>query len=196
VITCTVIFICLLIKRHYKRFSKKLIQLDAQLKQPIVHPLNPVPLDPQQPTAIILVKSTGVAMHTLLNVIRMFPRHYKNFIFLSAGIVDVESFAGQSSLEKMRTEVNENLQYFVDYCHQYGMAAEAYASFGTDTVEELTKLAVTVSEKYPNSIFFSSKLIFENDNFFTRFLHNETPLTVQRNLHLEGKELVILPMKI
>ncbi|VVC77290.1 Low affinity potassium transport system protein kup [Aquicella siphonis] len=197
VITCTVIFICLLIKRHYKRFSKKLAQIDIQLKQPIVHPLNPVPIDPHQPTAVILVgKSTGVAMHTLLNVIRMFPRHFKNFVFISAGIVDVESFAGQSSLENMRTEVNENLQYFVDYCHQYGIAAEAFASFGTDTVEELTTLAVRVSKKYSNCIFFSSKLIFEHDNFIIRLLHNETPLTVQRNLHLEGKELVILPMKI
>jgi len=197
VITCTVIFICLLIKRHYNKFSKKLAQLDIQLKQPIVHALNPVALDFQQPTAVILVgKSTGVAMHTLLNVIRMFPRHFKNFVFLSAGIVDVESFAGQSSLEQMRTEVNENLQYFVDYCHQYGIAAEAYASFGTDTVEELTTLAEKVGKKYSNCIFFSSKLIFEHENFITRFLHNETPLTVQRNLHLKGKELVILPMKI
>jgi amino acid transporter len=197
IITCGVIVICLLIKRHYTMFSKKLSQLDVQLKQPLVHPLNHVPIDHQQPTAVILVgKSTGVAMHTLLNVIRMFPRHFKNFVFISAGIVDVESFAGQSSLEEMRSHVNENLQYFVDYCHQYGIAAEAYASFGTDTVEELTKLAVDVGKKYPNCIFFSSKLIFEHDNFITRFLHNETPLTVQRNLHLEGKELVILPMKI
>lgn len=197
VITCTVIFICMLIKRHYKMFSKKLAQLDVQLKQPIVHPLEPVALDPQQPTAVILVgKSPGVAMHTLLNVIRMFPRHFKNFVFLSAGIVDVESFAGQGELETMRKQVNENLQYFVDYCHQYGIAAEAYASFGTDTVEELTQMAVKVSKKYSNCIFFSSKLIFEHDNLITRFLHNETPLTVQRNLHLEGKELVILPMKI
>lgn len=197
VITCAVIFICLLVKRHYTRFNKKLAQLDIQLKQPIVHPLQSVALDPTQPTAVILVgKSPGVAMHTLLNVIRMFPRHFKNFVFLSAGIVDVESFAGQNALEEMRNHVNENLQYFVDYCHQYGLAAEAYASFGTDTVEELTKLAVTVSKTYSNCIFFSSKLIFENDNFITRFLHNETPLTVQRNLHLQGKELVILPMKI
>ena len=100
------------------------------------------------------------------------------------------------TLEKMRNEVNETLQYFVDYCHQYGIAAEAYAAFGTDTVEELTKLAEKVSEKYSNCIFFSSKLIFEHDNFLTRFLHNETPLTMQRNLHLQGKELVILPMKV
>ncbi|TAK72562.1 MAG: amino acid permease [Gammaproteobacteria bacterium] len=197
VVTCTVICICLLIKRHYHLFNKKLVQLDIQLKQPIVHPLNPIPMDPQQPTAVILVgKSQGVAMHTLLNVIRMFPRHFKNFVFLSAGIVDVESFAGQEELEKMRDKVNENLQYFVDYCHQYGIAAEAYEAFGTDTVEELSKLAEEASRKYSNCIFFSSKLIFDKDNWITRILHNETPLTLQRNLHLQGKELVILPMRV
>jgi amino acid transporter len=197
IVTCTVILICLLIKRHYNQVNKKLMQLDMQLKQPIVHPIATVAIDTQQPTAVILVgKSQGVAMHTLLNVIRMFPRHFKNFVFISAGIVDVESFAGQEELEKMREQVNNNLQYFVDYCHQYSISAEAFASFGTDTVEELTKLAMQVSEKYSNCIFFSSKLIFEHDNFITRFLHNETPLTVQRNLHLEGKELVILPMKL
>ncbi len=160
-------------------------------------PLTPVEIDPHQPTAVILVgKSAGVAMHTLLNVIRMFPHHFKNFIFISAGIVDVESFAGQQELEKMRQSVNENLQYFVDYCHQYGIAAEAYVEFGTDTVEELTDLSEIVSEKYSNCIFFASKLIFEKDNFITRFLHNETAITLQRNLHLMGKELVILPMRI
>lgn len=197
VVTCAVILVCLLIKRHYKKFSKKLFQLDVQLKQTISHPLKTVAIDPQQPTAVIFVgKSTGVAMHTLLNVIRMFPRHFKNFVFLSAGIVDVESFAGHHALESMREEVNKNLQYFVDYCHQYGIAAEAYAAFGTDTVEELTNLAINVSKKYSNCIFFSSKLIFEKDNLITRLLHNETPLTLQRQLHFLGKELVILPMKI
>ena len=196
-ITCAVILLCLLVRRHYHTFNKKLMQLDVQLKQPLVHPLNTVLIDPQQPTAVIFVgKSLGVAMHTLLNVIRMFPRHFKNFVFLSAGTVDVESFAGQGELETMRNKVNENLQYFVDYCHQYGIAAEAYAAFGTDTVEELAVISEKVSKKYANCIFFSSKLIFEHDNWITRFLHNETPLTLQRNLHLQGKELVILPMKV
>lgn len=197
VITCTIIMICLLIRRHYRKFHEKLAQLDIQLKQPINMPLHPVEIDPQQPTAVILVgKSAGVAMHTLLNVIRMFPRHFKNFVFISAGIVDVESFAGQEELERMRHRVNENLQYFVDYCLQYGIAAEAYVEFGTDTVEELTELAELVTEKYSNCIFFGSKLIFEKDNFITRFLHNETAITLQRNLHMLGKELVILPMRI
>jgi len=197
VVTCTVILLCLLIKQHYYRFNKKLEQLDSELKQTVVKVQEPPVIDVHQPTAVILVgKSAGVAMHTLLNVIRMFPKHFKNFVFLSVGIVDVESFAGQASLEHMRVEVNDTLTYFVDYCHQYGMAAEGDSAFGTDTVEELNELARKVSKKYANCIFFASKLIFEKDNILTRFLHNETPLTIQRSLHLRGKELVILPMRV
>lgn len=197
-ITCAVIGMCLLVKRHYRMISKKLAQLDVQLKQPITEKrLQPLVPDPLQPTAVILVgKSPGVGMHTLLCVLRMFPRHFKNFIFLSVGIVDVESFTGAAALEKMRNEVNETMQYFVDYCQQYGIAAESYIAFGTDTVEKLSELAEKVGEKYPNCIFFSTKLIFEHDNWITRFLHNETPVTLQRQLHLQGKELVILPMKL
>jgi hypothetical protein len=132
----------------------------------------------------------------LLCVLRIFPRHFKNFIFLSVGVVDVESFSGGTALETMRHEVSKILQYFVDYCQQYGIAAESYADFGADIVEKLTHLTEVVSDKYPNCIFFASKLIFENDNWITRLLHNETPMTLQRQLHLQGKELVILPMKI
>ncbi len=198
VITCAVITICLMIKKHYHGVNQKLAELDAQLKQPITetktHPLIP---DPKQPTAVIFVgKSFGVGMHTLLCVLRIFPRHFKNFIFISVGIVDVESYTASIALDKMKAHVNEVLQYFVDYCQQYGIAAESYCSFGTDTVEQLIELAEKVSEKYPNSIFFSSKLIFEHDSWITRILHNETPNTMQRYLHLQGKELVILPMKI
>lgn len=198
VVTCAVIFICLLVKHHYRRVAKKLAKLDVQLRQPITDEIANPPLpDPQQPTAGILVgKNLGVGMHTLLCVLRMFPHHFKNLIFLSAGIVDVQSFSGRDELEKMKAEVNETLDYFVKYCRQYGMSAEAYSSFGTDTVEELDKLAEETIKKYPNCIFFSSKLVFKHDNWITRFLHNETPNTLQRLLHMEGKELVIIPMRI
>lgn len=196
-ITCTVSALCLVIKRHYDQLQAKLHLVDVQLKQPINLPLQTTLLDPGLPTAVIFVgKSTGVAMHTLLNVIRLFPHHFKNFIFVSAGIVDVESFAGQGKLETLRQEVNERLNYFVAYCQQYGLAAEAYAAFGTDTVEELARLAETITQHYDNAIFFSCKLIFERDNFVTRLLHNETAITLQRVLHFHGKEMVILPMNI
>lgn len=196
--TCTVIALCLCVKRHYLRVANKLAKLDIQLKQHInSEKIAPITIDPNLPTAVILVgKNSGVSMHTLLCVLRIFPRHFKNFVFLRVGIVDVESFSGQSALEQMRSQVNAALKYFVDYCHQYGLAAEAHAAYGTDPVEKICELAEMVGEKYSNCIFFTSKLIFEKDNWVTRLLHNETPITLQRQLHLQGKELVILPMKI
>ncbi|HVE44170.1 MAG TPA: APC family permease [Gammaproteobacteria bacterium] len=197
IVTCAVILICSQIKKHYNIFYGTLDNLNTQLLTPISPPFVSVKIDSQKPTAVILVgKSGGVAMHTLLNVIRMFPRHFYNFVFISVGIVDVESFAGQIQLKKMQEKVSHELDYFVNYCNQYGYAAESYATFGTDTVEELTELAVLVSEKYANCVYFVSKIIFEHDNFITRFLHNETILTIQRNLHMAGKELVILPMRL
>lgn len=197
-ITFSVICVCLIINRHYQSVSKKLHEIDEALKQPIVQKMITVPQpDLSKPTAVILVgRSTGVGMHTLLSILRIFPDHFKNFIFVSVGIVDVESFTGQEALDGMRHKVTQTLQYFVDYCHQYGMAAESYATFGTDTVDKLMELAEEIDKKYPNCIYFSSKLIFEHDNWFTRILHNETPATLQRHFHLQGKEFVILPMKI
>ncbi|MCD6039700.1 MAG: kup [Gammaproteobacteria bacterium] len=197
-LTCAVIACCLMIKKHYKSVYKKLSALDAQLRQPIVEKeLHPIIPAPEQPTAVIMVgKSEGIAMHTLLCILRLFPRHFKNFIFLSVGIVDVESFTGNKALEQMRHQVTDTLNYFVRYCQQYGIAAESYHTFGTDPVEKLTGLAEKVGAKYADCIFFASKLIFEHDNWMTRILHNGTSTALQRQLHLKGKELVILPMKI
>lgn len=197
-ITSTVVVACLLIKRHYMMVRDKLKIIDAELLPPLKEELPPpVALDPQAPTAVFFIgKDRAVNMHTLLQVIRMFPDHFKNFIFLSAGVVDIESFAGQAALETMKQKVDENLQYFVNYCRQYGLAAESYSVFGTDIIGKLTNLAETVSEKYPNCIFFASKLIFERDNWITRLLHNETAMNLQRRLHLLGKQFVILPMRL
>ena len=63
-------------------------------------------------------------------------------------------------------------------------------------VDELTKLVDQVTVEFPNSVFFASKLIFVHDNWWTRWLHNQTSLTMQRILHLRGQQMVILPMKI
>ena len=64
------------------------------------------------------------------------------------------------------------------------------------STDELTKLVDRVAAEFPNCVFFASKLVFVHDNWFTRSLHNQTPLAMQRILHLRGQQMVILPMKI
>jgi len=96
----------------------------------------------------------------------------------------------------MRDEAAETLEYFVDFCHSHGMAASSYLGFGTDAVDEVTRLCEEISRDFPHSIFFTSKLIFASDNWLIRMLHNQASLAVQRRLHLEGLQMVILPMKV
>lgn len=198
VITSAVIALCLLTKNHYQKTEEKLAAADILLHVPIREQTKSVPiLDHHLPTAIFLIgKHSGTGVHTLLWVLRMFPNHFKNFVFLSAGTVDVESFSGKEELESMQQEVNKRLNYFVTYCQQHNLAARAYSTYGTDASTQLTELAEQVGHEFPNSIFFASKLAFEHDNWLTRWLHNETAYTLQRRLHLRNMQVVVLPVRI
>ena len=67
---------------------------------------------------------------------------------------------------------------------------------GTDPVDDYTKLSEKVTDDFSNCIFFASKLIFEDENWFTRLLHNQAALALQRRFHFKNMQLVILPMKL
>ena len=115
---------------------------------------------------------------------------------MNARTVDSHAYGGEGALEKMRSEAADTLEFFVDFCQSHGMASSSYISFGTDAVDEVTRMCEEINREYPSSIFFTSKLIFATDNWFTRLLHNQAALSVQRRLHLEGLQMVILPMKV
>ncbi|MBC7944366.1 MAG: APC family permease, partial [Burkholderiales bacterium] len=198
-ITGTVVGICVLIRKHYDETRAQLRQIDQLFAPAAGHDDVPEPpaLDPRKPTAIFLVgKNRGVGMHTLLWVQRLFPDHFKNFIFLSAGEVDTHSFDGQGALRTLQYQIRNSLRYYTNFCGKHGLAAAAYDAYGTDPVAQLDALTETVMADFPNSVCFASKLIFVHDNIFTRWLHNQTALHMQRRLHLRGRQMVILPMKV
>jgi amino acid transporter len=186
------------IRDHYRE-TKNAIHLVDQVfaNQPFGSHVGELMPNPDDQTAVFIVGSSrGGGLHALLWVQRMFPGHFKNFIFLNARTVDSHAYGGEGAVEEMRAEANATLKYFVDFCHSHGMASAAYLGFGTDVVDEVTKLCESVSKEYPNAIFFTSKLIFEHDNWFTRLLHNQAALAIQRRLHFESLQMVILPMKV
>jgi len=197
-ITGSVISFCLLIKRHYLQTKMQIAKIDEIFTTSPCEPVqNPPTIDPDAPTAVFMVsRSRGAGMHTMLWVQRLFPNNFKNFVFLSVGAVDTAAYGGEGALEKLQQETHEALTFYVNFCHQNNIAATAYESYGTDRVNELTKLVNKVSEDFSNCVFFASKLVFVHDNWLTRSLHNQTPLAMQRILHLRGQQMVILPMKI
>ena len=197
-IIAAIICACVVVRRHYNWTRSELKNIDEIFTGlPFGSVTAPPKPDSGLPTAAFLVGSSrGGGLHALLWVQRMFPDHFKNFIFVNARSVDSHSFGGREDMEAMKVEANAALAYFVNYCNSKGWAAKSYLSFGTDPIHEATRLAERVQAEFPNTIFFTSKLIFEHDNLFIRLLHNQAPLVLQRRFHLRGMQMVILPMKL
>ncbi len=190
--------LCIVIRNHYRDTKQAIHSVDQVFaNQPFGAHAGQVVPDPENQTAVFIVgTSRGGGLHALLWVQRMFPGHFRNFIFVNARTVDSHAYGGGGAVEQMREEANATLKYFVDFCHSHGMASSAYLGFGTDVVDKVTRLCEGISTEYPNAIFFTSKLIFEQDNWFIRLLHNQAALAIQRRLHFNGLQMVILPMKV
>jgi amino acid transporter len=197
-ITGLVVALCLLIHRHYAETKIKLREVEKLFAQTIkTGSCLPKKLDTELPTAVFMVdEHRGVGIHTVMWVLRLFPGHFKNFIFLSVGEVDTQSFDSDSTIRTMQYKTENTLCYFASFCEAEGLQATWRMAYGTDPVQALDELTQEISDEYPNSVCFASKLIFADDNFMVRWLHNQTALSLQRRLHRRGQQLVILPMKV
>lgn len=198
-ITGLIIALCAMIRRHYERVRQQLRTIDALYapRPSWGEDLPEPPLDPQLPTAIFLVgKNRGLGMYTLKWVNEVFAGHFKNFIFLSVGEVDAESYGGKGALRSLQYQIENSLRYYVNYCHSEGWAASSYAAYGTDVEAELEKLVVKVTVDYPNSVCLGSKLIFDNESWLISWLHNHTAIAMQRRLHLREIQMIVTPIKI
>jgi hypothetical protein len=198
VITSLVIALCVAIHRHYDSVKARLKEVDEIFSAaPCAKCENPPPLDHDAPTAVFMVGSSrGGGIHTLLWVQRLFPNHFKNFIFISAKAVDAQSYGGAEQIACLRETLERSLAFYVNYCNANGIASTARFSLGTDRVDELVELAEEVQKEFANCVFFTSKLVFRSENWVTRLLHNQTALALQRQLHLNGMQMVILPMQL
>lgn len=197
-IIATIVGACLFIRHHYE-WTKAQIRVVDQTFSGIPFGSNAKPplLDSEAPTAVFLVGSSrGGGLHALLWVQRMFPGHFRNFVFVNARTVDAHAYGGREDVEALKVGANAALSYFVNFCNSKGWAAKSFLAFGTDPLDEFTRLAERVLAEYPNSIFFASKLIFEHDNWFVRLLHNQAALALQRRFHLRNMQMVIMPMKL
>lgn len=198
VVTGAVIGVCALIYAHYRNTQARLAVLDEILTNlPTATTTVPPPLDKSKPTAVFFVSNyRGVGIHSLLNVQRMFPGHFHNFVFLTVGEVASTQMKGDQTMEQLKEDVNAQLRKYVEFCHTHGLAAAARAGYGTEPVEAAVRLADDTLNEFPRSMFFAGTLVFKEENWLTRMLHNYTAFAIQRRLHLKGIQLVIVPMLV
>jgi hypothetical protein len=198
-ITSSFIAVCLLVKHHYTKVRSEIAQLDAVFRDlPMADvPTGTATLDPKQPVAVLLVSGySGLGVHSLLSVQRLFPGTFKNYLFLSVGAVDSGAFKGKSQLEGLVTDTGKSLDRYTDLARRLGFNAAYESRLATDVVEEAEKLCLEVAKLYPRAVFFLGKLIFARERFSYRILHNDTAYAIQRRLQFDGLQAVVMPIRM
>jgi len=197
-VTGSVIILAFFIRRHYRKSAAALAKLYASLGEiPSGPDVAVPPLDPKRPTAVVLVASYGVVgTHTVLNIFRTFPGHFKNLVFISVGVIDSGSFKGSEQIEALQKETEAGLLKYVELAKKLGIPATYRMAIGTDAVEEAEKLCLEVAQSFPQVTYFATKVLFQREKWYHRFLHNETAYAIQRRLQWDGKTMVIIPARV
>jgi len=189
---------CFLIRRHYRLVHDNLRRLDGILGAlPAGSASGPRALDPAAPTAVLLVGGyAGLGIHSLLSVERLFPGYFKNFVFVSVGVIDSASFVNVEAVEEVRDRTAADLRRYVELATGLGLAADSRMAVGTEAVATAANLCGQIAREFPRCLFFAGKLIFQRERWYQRVLHNETAYQLQRRLQFAGLNAMVLPVRI
>ena len=193
--------LAVLIRRHYQRTFAVLRRLDGLVSLAEAEkPAAPVPeprMKPDGRTAVILVNGfNGLGLHSLLAVIRLFGKAFDNFAFVQVGLVDAGNFKGVGDVDELRRHVQSEVRKYVDYMKRNGYYAEGFSAIGVDVVDEVGELALQIRRRFPNLICFGGQLVFQQESFINRLLHNYIVFAVQRRLYREGIPFVVMPVRV
>jgi amino acid transporter len=197
-LTGGLIAFCTLIRRHYMKVQRNLKSLDQVLADlPTEGAPVAAALDAGKPTAVLMVGSyAGLGIHSLLSIQRLFPSYFRNFIFVSVGVIDSASFTHVQAVDEVQERTQHDLARYVSLARGLGLAADYRMAMGTEAVEASEALCRDVAREFPRSIFFAGKLIFEEERWYQRLLHNETAYQLQRKLQFAGLNAMVLPVRV
>ena len=80
--------------------------------------------------------------------------------------------------------------------NDFGFHAESIQSVEIDTLDVVEEQCEEIQRQYNKAVFFVGKLVFEEENVFTRLLHNQTAFSIQRILQFRGIPSIVLPIRV
>ncbi len=189
---------CFMVRGHYHRVAHLLTSLDDVLMNlPLPEPKTLPELSSDGPTAIVLVENyAGLGIHTVLSIQRMLPKHFKNIVFCSVGLVDSGQFKGVHEVEALENKVRADLEKYVNLAQRMGYYSEYRFTLGTDLIQELEGMCLDLTKEFRRPVVFAGQLVFQRENLFTRTLHHETAFSIQRRLQFAGVQVIILPIRV
>jgi amino acid transporter len=198
VVTIGLIGLCFMIRKHYDNVVAHLKRLDDILKDLPDVPGTTVPtFNAKAPTAVLLVESYGgLGIHSFLTILRLFPNHFKNFIFVSISVIDAGNLKGIEDVNEAERKTEASLKKYVELAAKMGFPAIYRMSMGTELLVEAERVSVEIAKEHPRAIFYVGKLIFQKERWYQRLLHNETAVQFQRGVQFAGLNSMVLPVRV
>ena len=131
----------------------------------------------------------------MLAILKWFPNYFTNIIFVSVGVIDSGSFKGAEEIVKLEERVRNDLEKYVRCATQYNIRSDFRMEMSTEAVPSIEKMCRQLAKEFPDSMVFAGKLIFRKERWYQKILHNETALSLQRRLHLDGIPTMVLPIR-
>src|SRR5262249_51441122 len=135
--TGLLVAVCFWIRRHYQEVLRNLRSLDD-----IIDTLPPppeteaLPIDPKGRTAVLLVGPYGgLGIHSLLSVQQLFPGQFRNFVFVSIGVIDTATMKGVEEVDQMAERTKESQAKYVELARRLGLRADSRMRLGTEVVD-------------------------------------------------------------
>ena len=197
VVTGAVVAVFAWTRSHYRKVQENLRRLDSILSSMPKASGPARALESRKPTAALLVGGyAGLGVHSLLTIQRLFPGYFQNFVFLSVGVIDSATFKDIAEVVEVKERTRKALDAYVGLAQGLGLAATARTALGTEAVETATQLCREVAKEFPRALFFAGKLVFEQERWYQRLLHNETAYQIQRRLQFAGLNAMVLPVRL
>jgi amino acid transporter len=208
-ITTALVGACFVVRRHYDRVVRAIRRLDVALPGPEQSPealahyhdgsvaeAHGAP-DAREPVAILFVGGYGgLGRHALFTALRMFPGHFKGVVFVSIAVVDSDVFKGAREMEALEERTRRELAAYERFARLLGLPAASAHAVGTEVAVEAERLATELLRRYPRALVIAGQLVFEQDTWWNRMLHNETAVNIQRRLLHAGVPMVVLPVQL
>jgi len=115
---------------------------------------------------------------------------------MQIGVIDAGNFKGVKEIVNLKNKIIEDGNKYVELANRYGYYAESITSSALDVEAEVLRLAPSIVNRFPNTVFFGGQIVLPKDTFMTRLLHNFTVFSLQRKLYTTGMEFIILPIKL
>ena len=207
VITGLLIYLALIIKRHYFRTALKLqkVRLNAynEIKKLIGQrpcedrTLKKVSFNKEGKTAIILVSGFGgTGLYTFLRILENFKGVYNNIVFIRVGILNSKIYRGTEDMELFKKHVKEDGEKYVNVANQFGLYGKSIWTIGTDPVDEIYRIVKKIRPRLSGAAFFGGQLVFSKTFYLSKLLHNHTIFSIQKRFFKFGIPIVIFPIKI